>query len=89
MPKTTANEEWKSRVRGILKAELARRDIKQTQLANMLTETYGLQETPQSLSNKIRRGAFSAVFMFQILEVIGCDSLALPRVTAANKKQIT
>jgi len=61
MPKTTANEEWKSRVRGILKAELARRDIKQTQLANMLTETYGLQETPQSLSNKIRRGAFSAV----------------------------
>ena len=84
MPKLTLDDEWKGRVRGLLKAELARRDIKQTELARMLVETYGVQETPQSLSNKIRRGAFSAVFMFQILEVIGCETLALPRVTSGK-----
>lgn len=41
----------------------------------MLEETYGVKETPQSLSNKISRGTFSAVFMFQVLEVIGCEIL--------------
>ncbi len=79
MPKPTIDEEWKAAVRGLLKAELARREIKQTELTVMLEDAYGLQETAQSLSNKIRRGAFSAVFMFQILEVIGCETLVLPK----------
>ena len=80
MPKNEINEEWKNNVRGLLKAELARRHIKQTDLVRLLDEAYSIQETPQSLSNKIRRGAFSAVFMFQILEVIGCESLPLIKV---------
>ena len=80
MPKNAISEEWKNNVRGLLKAELARRHIKQTDLVRLLDEAYSIQETPQSLSNKIRRGAFSAVFMFQILEVIGCESLPLIKV---------
>jgi hypothetical protein len=43
----------------------------------MLEEAYGVKESPQSLSNKISRGTFSVVFMFQILEVIGCQNLSL------------
>ena len=75
MPKPTLDDEWKDKVRGLLKAELARRNVKQTELAVMLEEAYGVKESPQSLSNKIRRGTFSAIFMFQILEVIGCQNL--------------
>jgi len=45
----------------------------------MLQEAYGVTETPQTLSNKISRGKFTAIFMFQILEVIGCENLALPK----------
>jgi hypothetical protein len=41
----------------------------------MLEEVYGVKETPQSLSNKISRGTFSAVFVFQILDVIGFEKL--------------
>jgi len=77
MPKPTLDDEWKDRVRGILKAELARRNVKQTELASMLEEAYGVKESPQSLSNKIRRGTFSAIFMFQILEVIGCERIEM------------
>lgn len=77
MSKTAMDEEWKDRVKGMLKAELARKGVKQTDLARMLEETYGLKETPQTLSNKIGRGTFSAVFMFQILEVIGCEKLTM------------
>ena len=77
MPKPTLDDEWKDKVRGILKAELARRNIKQGELVGMLQEAYGVTETPQTLSNKISRGTFTAIFMFQILEVIGCEKLTL------------
>jgi len=77
MSKVAMDDEWKARARGILKAELARRNIKQVELAKMLEEAYGIKETPQSLSNKISRGTFSAVFMLQILEAIGCSTLAI------------
>ncbi len=77
MSKVAMDDEWKARARGILKAELARRNIKQVELAKMLEEAYGIKETPQSLSNKISRGTFSAVFMLQILEAIGCQEMKI------------
>jgi hypothetical protein len=51
--------------------------VKQVDLARMLDEAYGVKETPQTLSNKIGRGTFTAVFMFQILEVIGCERIEI------------
>jgi len=77
MPKTAIDDEWKDKMRGMLKAELARKGVKQSELAGMLEEAYGVKETPQTLSNKISRGTFTAIFMFQILEVIGCEKLSL------------
>lgn len=77
MTKPTYDDEWKDKMKGILKAEIARKGVKQAELVQLLEEAYGVKETPQSLSNKIGRGTFSAIFMFQILEVIGCDSLSL------------
>jgi len=77
MTKPTYDDEWKDKMKGILKAEIARKGVKQAELVELLEEAYGVKETPQSLSNKIGRGTFSAIFMFQILEVIGCESLRL------------
>ena len=79
MSKVAMDDDWKNRAKGILKAELGRRNIKQVELAKMLEDAYGLKETPQSLSNKISRGTFSAVFMLQILEAIGVESIALSK----------
>ena len=70
-------DEWEDRATGILKAELARRKINYVKLSELLNEAYGIQESQHNLSNKVRRGKFSAVFLFQVLEVIGCDQLAL------------
>ena len=77
MTKPTYDDEWKDKMKGILKAEIARKGVKQAELVQLLEEAYGVKETPQSLSNKIGRGTFSAIFMFQILEVIGCEKLSL------------
>ena len=79
MPKPELSEEWKDRVRGILKAEIARRNVKYKDLSVTLEELYGVKESPQNLSNKIARGTFSAIFMFQILEAIGCPEITLKR----------
>ena len=71
------DKEWQDRLKGMVKAELAKRNINYVQLAGLLEEAYGVTETPQNLSNKIARGKFSAVFMVQVLEVVGCKSLSI------------
>jgi len=69
------DKDWQDRLKGMVKAELAKRNINYVQLAGLLEEAYGVTETPQNLSNKIARGKFSAVFMVQVLEVIGCKKI--------------
>lgn len=75
--KPDEGDEWEDRATGILKAELARRKINYVKLSKLLNDAYGIQESQHNLSNKVRRGKFSAVFLFQVLEVIGCEKLSL------------
>ena len=55
------SKEWQDRVKGLLKAELAKRNINYQQLSALLDEKYGITESPQNLSNKGSQG-----------EVFGC-----------------
>lgn len=68
------DSDWKDRVKGLLKSELAKRNIKYAELAELLKQ-HDIDESPQNLSNKIARGTFSAFFMLQVLDVIGCEQL--------------
>ena len=77
MTKQHLDDSCRDYVRSTLKAEIARKGIKQAQLVQLMDESFGVKETPQSLSNKINRGAFSAVFMYQVLKAIGCESLPI------------
>lgn len=73
----TDEKEWQDRVKGLLKAELAKRNINYVQLAELMREAYGSTDSSQNLSNKIARGKFSAIFLVQVCEVIGCKELKL------------
>ena len=73
MPK---NPEWEQRVKNLLKAELKRRNVGYRELAEKLTDM-GIPETERNIANKISRGGFTAVFLVQCLEAIGCRSLEL------------
>lgn len=68
--------DWESGVKGLLKAELKRRNVTYQQLADKLTEA-GFPETPENIANKISRGKFTAVFLLQCLDVIGCQTIRL------------
>ena len=70
------DKEWQARVKGILKAELKRRNISYRQLAEQL-EAIGIHETERNINNKISRGGFTATFFVQCLTAIGCTTLHL------------
>jgi hypothetical protein len=74
MARPTQN--WQDRTRGLLRAELARRNIGNRQLVGLLADI-GVETTEQNVANKLARGSFNAVFMIQVLDAIGCRVLRL------------
>jgi hypothetical protein len=69
-------KEWQDRVKGLLKAELKRRNVSYRGLVERL-EALGIHETEANIKNKISRGGFTAVFFVQCLVAIGCTTLRL------------
>lgn len=70
------DDEWTKLVKGILRAEMARRGITYEQLAQRLAEL-GIQDTAVNIRNKVARGGFSAVFFVQCLKALGCQIMRL------------
>lgn len=66
--------EWRNKAKGIIKSEIALRNLSYSDVAQQL-KAIGIEETPQNLSNKISRGAFGADFMLQVLTAIGCKKI--------------
>lgn len=74
-PKPKAKD-WQAKIKGLLKAELKRRDISYAELAEKLA-AIGIDDNERNISNKIGRGTFTAIFFVQCLEAIGCKTLHL------------
>ena len=68
------DDDWAERAKGLLKAELKRRNVGYRELADKLTAD-GTPESERNLANKISRGGFTAAFFLQGLTVSGCQSL--------------
>jgi hypothetical protein len=67
---------FEAKVKNLLKGELKRRGITYAQLATKLADI-GVQETERNLNNKISRGGFTAAFLIECLEAIGCRTVHL------------
>lgn len=68
--------EWEAKVKGLLKAELKRRNVSYAQLVEKLAAV-GVVDSEPNIRNKLSRGKFTAVFLIQCLEAIGATSLRL------------
>lgn len=77
-----SESDWKKYVKGLLKAEIAKRNLNYVDIAERLQQI-GVNESPQNISNKIGRGTFGAIFMMQILQVIGCNDLHINKFDKA------
>ena len=70
------SRDWQAKVKGLLKAELKRRNLSYAELADKLVGV-GVDDNERNISNKISRGTFTAVFFVQCLEAIGCHTIHL------------
>lgn len=70
------DKDWQDRVKGLLKAELKRRNVGYRELAEKLT-AMGVPETEANIKNKISRGGFTAVFFVQCLAAIGAEKISI------------
>jgi Domain of unknown function (DUF6471) len=71
-----SEDRWVNLVKGILRAEMTRRQMTYEQLAEKLREL-GVKDTAVNLRNKMARGGFSAVFFVQCLEAIGVKRIQI------------
>lgn len=69
-------KDWEDQAKGLLKAELKRRNVSYAQLVDKLAEI-GVVDSEPNVRNKLSRGKFTAVFLLQCLEAIGASSLRL------------
>lgn len=76
MVKKPPEIDWTQKVKGILKAELKRRNLTYADLVAALAEI-GVQDTEVNIRNKVARGMFTAVFLIQCLEAIGVREVRL------------
>lgn len=65
--------DWNEQAKRLLKSELVRRGISNDELVNRL-QAIGVEETKASVESKISRGTFSAAFLLQSLNAIGCKN---------------
>jgi hypothetical protein len=70
--------DWNEMSKRLLKAELLKKGITTDQLVELL-DRIGIQETKAGILNKISRGTFSAAFLIQCLNAIGCKNF-LPEI---------
>lgn len=68
--------EYETRAKNLLKSELKRKGLSYKDLAERLT-AIGVHENERNLNNKISRGGFTAAFLIQAMDAIGCDMLQL------------
>ena len=76
MASVVTDETWQAKARNLVKAELKRRGIGYRELVERL-DKIGVKESEQNIANKLSRGGFSAVFLLQVLEAIGCKSISI------------
>ena len=70
--------EWQAKAKGLLKAELKRRNVTYAGLVDRLA-AIGVKDSEPNIRNKIARGGFTAVFLLQVMAAIGAKEIHLDR----------
>jgi len=77
------HQDWNIQAKKLLKKELLKRGINNRELAEKLNAV-GITETKSSVDSKVSRGTFSASFLLQCLQVIGCKTLPFDMINEAR-----
>lgn len=68
--------EWKDYVKGMVKAEIKRRNMTVKQVCEILNQPeYNEQLNEDAFNNKLSRGGFSAVFFMKVMKALGVEKI--------------
>jgi hypothetical protein len=70
-------DEWAERLRTYLKGELKKADVGYVELAKRLKKHGFKGETEASITNKLKRGTFSAIFLLATLAALEAEGVRL------------
>lgn len=70
------DRDWVAYTKGLLKAEMKRRNLTYAGLAEKLAGI-GVRDSEANLRNKISRGGFTGAFLIQCLVAMGVQTLRL------------
>lgn len=70
------DDDWADDAKRLLRAEMTRRGVTYDGLAERLA-ALGIDDSAVNIRNKVARGKFSAVFLLQTLQALGCRNLRL------------
>ncbi|MGE0235887.1 DUF6471 domain-containing protein [Methylocystis sp.] len=69
-------EEWQARASAFLKAKMKEAEVTYAEMAKRLKK-HGLSETEASITMKLKRGTFSAIFLLACITVLGLTGIDL------------
>jgi hypothetical protein len=70
-------DEWAEKIRTYLKAELGRADVTYVELAKRLKRHGFKDETEASITAKLKRGTFTAIFLLACLAALEAEGVRL------------
>lgn len=70
-------EEWADRLRAYLKGELKKANVGYVELAKRLKKHGFKDETEASITNKLKRGTFSAIFLLACVAALEAEGIKL------------
>ena len=74
-----SEEEWAERAAAFLKHKLKDTETTYAELAKRLKK-HGLKETEASITNKLKRGTFTAIFFLACIAGLELDGVALEEI---------
>jgi uncharacterized protein DUF6471 len=79
MGSAKSKAEWAERASNFLKTKLKEKEVTYVDLGRRL-KRHGFIETEASITNKLRRGTFSAMFFLACLAALGLEGMALDEI---------
>jgi hypothetical protein len=79
MGSAKSKAEWAERASNFLKTKLKEKEVTYVDLVKRLKK-HGFTETEASITNKLKRGTFSAMFFLACLAAMGLECMALDEI---------
>ena len=80
MEASSSKMNWNTEATNIIKAAKSRKGAEWKDISALLQEQLGVELSPQTLANRVNKGAFSFALALQILSVLEVKSVDIPKV---------